>query len=225
MAPGNRQGHDHRHGGVETCSSMKLWILRLRLYRLAAWLYETYRLIAKPCTQGSLVALWHQGRVLLVAATYRRELSLSGGWIKRRESAQRPAQRELAEELGLHVQEAQLSEPWAFGEHSARGVNTVWIFAMELAEHPVLEVVEPVIHLSSPQLCHTSVKSIHSLGNSWPPASWSTDSMRRGGCRLVQTKSLRAAQREIAGGRAEHRYRDRGPFPGSTQQRHAGLHR
>ena len=67
---------------------MKRWILRLRLYRLAAWLYETYRLIAKPRTHGALVALWHQGQVLLVAASYRRELSLPGGWINpRRNSA------------------------------------------------------------------------------------------------------------------------------------------
>jgi ADP-ribose pyrophosphatase YjhB (NUDIX family) len=119
---------------------MKRWILLLRLYRLAAWLYETYRLIAKPRTEGALVALWHQGRVLLVAASYRRELSLPGGWINRGESAQRAAQRELAEELRLELEETQWGEPWVFTEHSARGVNTVWIFALELAERPALQV-------------------------------------------------------------------------------------
>ena len=76
---------------------MKRWILRLRLYRLAAWLYETYRLIAKPRTHGALVALWHQRQVLLVEASYRRELSLPGGWINRNETARMAAQRELAE--------------------------------------------------------------------------------------------------------------------------------
>jgi len=119
---------------------MKRWILRLRLYRLAAWLYETYRLIGKPSTQGALVALWYQRRVLLVAASYRRELSLPGGWINRGESAQRAAQRELAEELGLKVEAAELGEPWVFTERSARGINTVWIFAVERSEQPELVV-------------------------------------------------------------------------------------
>ena len=115
-------------------------ILRLRLYRLAAWLYETYRLIAKPCTHGALVALWHQGRLLLVSASYRRELALPGGGIKRGEPARLAARRELAEELGLVVEAAHLGEPWAFTERSARGLNTVWIFALELKERPALRV-------------------------------------------------------------------------------------
>lgn len=119
---------------------MKRWILRLRLYRLAAWLYETYRLIAKPRTHGALVALWHQRQVLLVATSYRRELSLPGGWINRGETARMAGQRELAEELGLQVDASELGEPWAFTERSARGVNTVTIFSMELAERPTLEV-------------------------------------------------------------------------------------
>ena len=54
---------------------MKRWILQLRLYRLAAWLYGTYGLITKPGTHGALVAMWHQGQVLPVAASYRHELS------------------------------------------------------------------------------------------------------------------------------------------------------
>jgi len=97
-------------------------------------------LIAKPRTHGALVALWHQEQVLLVAASYRRELSLPGGWISRGETARRAAQRELAEELGLQVEERQLGEPWDFTERSARGVNTVTIFSVELAERPTLQV-------------------------------------------------------------------------------------
>ena len=119
---------------------MKRWILRLRLYWQAAWLYENYRLIAKPRTHGALVALWHQEQVLLLGASYRRELSLPGGWINRGGTARKAAQRELAEELGLQVGERQLAEPWAFTERSARGVNTVTIFTVELAEQPTLHV-------------------------------------------------------------------------------------
>ena len=119
---------------------MKRWILRLRLYRFAAWLYETYRLIAKPSTQGALVALWHQQQVLLVQASYRHELSLPGGWISRGETARMAAQRELAEELCLHLQDCELGEPWAFTERSVRGINTVTIFSVGLAKRPVVQV-------------------------------------------------------------------------------------
>ena len=119
---------------------MKRWILRLRLYQLAAWLYESYRLLAKPRTHGALVALWHQGQVLLVASSYRRELSLPGGWINRGETARMAAQRELAEELGLQVDADALGEPWAFTEYTAQGVNTVTIFSIKLAERPTLQV-------------------------------------------------------------------------------------
>ena len=119
---------------------MKRWILRLRLYRLAAWLYETYRLIAKPRTHGALVALWHQRQVLLVAASYRNELSLPGGWINRGETARMAAQRELAEELELQVDAIELGEPWAFTEHTTGGVNTVTIFSVELTGKPTTQV-------------------------------------------------------------------------------------
>lgn len=119
---------------------MKRWILRLRLYRVASWLYENYRLIVKPYTQGALVALWAQERLLLVAASYRRELSLPGGLIARGESPQRAAQRELLEEIGVEVNAAELGEPCVITEHSARGINTVWIFSIELTEQPELVV-------------------------------------------------------------------------------------
>lgn len=125
---------------INEAGRMKRLILRLRLYRLAAWLYETYRLLAKPRTHGALVALWCQGRLLLVRASYRRELSLPGGWINRGETAQQAAQRELQEELGLQVRLDQLGEPWSFTERSKRGENTVRIFALQLAEEPALTV-------------------------------------------------------------------------------------
>ena len=112
----------------------------LRLYRLAAWLYETYRLIAKPSTQCALVALWHQGQVLLVQASYQSELSLPGGWVNCSETPRVAAQRELIGELSLHVDDRELGEPWSFTESSARGVNTVSIFSVKLVKRPVLKL-------------------------------------------------------------------------------------
>ena len=124
-----------KHAGV-----MKTWILRLRLYWLAAWLYETYRLLLKPHTHGALVALWCQERVLLVQTSYRNELSLPGGGVKRGEKVNLAARRELSEELGLEVRAGDLGEPWVVTEHSERDRNTVSIYTINMAEKPEIEV-------------------------------------------------------------------------------------
>ena len=119
---------------------LKPLVARLRLYWLAARLYETWQRLAKPHTHGALVAIWHEQRVLLVQASYRRSLSLPGGGIERGESARPAALRELAEELGLRVSPEALLDPWSITETSARGQNTVTIFALGLAEEPAIRL-------------------------------------------------------------------------------------
>ena len=119
---------------------MKRWILRLRLLSLAAWLYDVYRLLVKPRTRGALVALWYQGRVLLVQASYRHELSLPGGWIDRGEAPEQAARRELFEELGVELPLARFVQPWVLCERSARGENTVWIYGLACSEQPLVQV-------------------------------------------------------------------------------------
>lgn len=125
---------------MNEAGAMKRLILRLRLYRLAARLYELYRRLRKPTTQGALVALWWQGRLLLVETSYRRELSLPGGGMKRGEAPTAAAVRELREELGLRVRPDQLGDPWSCRERSAGGENTVWIFALQLEQEPAIRV-------------------------------------------------------------------------------------
>lgn len=118
---------------------VKRLITRLRVYRLAAAFYAVYRLVLRPHTHGALVALWHGGRVLLVQASYRRQLSLPGGGIGRGETARAAAVRELAEELGIRVDPAALLDPWQITEASAGGQNTVTIFRVVLDQAPALE--------------------------------------------------------------------------------------
>lgn len=118
---------------------MKRLVARLRLYRLAALLYEAWRRLARPHTHGALVAVWHGQRLLLVQASYRRSLSLPGGGLGAGESARQGAVRELAEELGLAVAAAELGTPWGVSELSAGGRNTVWIFPLELQRRPALQ--------------------------------------------------------------------------------------
>ena len=119
---------------------LKRLITKLRLYWLAARLYETWQLLARPHNHGALVAIWHQGRLLLVQTSYRHGLGLPGGGLERRETARQAAVRELAEELGLRVTEGELLDPWEITETSARGKNSVTIYALHSGSRPAIHL-------------------------------------------------------------------------------------
>ncbi len=119
---------------------LKWLVARLRLYWLAARLYATWQLLARPHNHGALVAIWHQERLLLVQTSYRHGLGLPGGGLERGETARQAAVRELAEELGLTVSPQELLDPWQITETSARGKNTVTIFALRMAEEPAIRL-------------------------------------------------------------------------------------
>jgi 8-oxo-dGTP pyrophosphatase MutT (NUDIX family) len=121
-------------------NQLKTVVTRLRLYWLAAWLYETYRLVARPHTHGALVAIWWGERFLLVQSSYRRSLSLPGGGLEAGETALQAAVRELAEELDLVVVPEQLGEPWTITERSKRGRNTVTILALPVVDQPAIGI-------------------------------------------------------------------------------------
>ena len=98
------------------------------------------RLVARPHNHGALVAIWHQQHLLLVQTSYRHGLGLPGGGLERRETARQAAVRELAEELGLRVTPGELVDPWQITETSARGKNTVTIFALRTARAPAIRL-------------------------------------------------------------------------------------
>ena len=101
-------------------------------YRCAYRGLRLYWRLFHPTTHGALVALWHGGKVLLVETSYYPFRSFPGGSVKRHESAQAAARRELAEEIGLRVAPRALREvdnrvhDWA-GKH-----DHVVIFELEL---------------------------------------------------------------------------------------------
>jgi 8-oxo-dGTP diphosphatase len=82
------------------CWRMAYW-MGFRLVRLWWW-------ARRPDHHGALVAIWLDGRILAVRQSYRASTSWPGGGIHRGEDPRDAARRELAEELGLAVEPADL---------------------------------------------------------------------------------------------------------------------
>jgi 8-oxo-dGTP diphosphatase len=109
-------------------------------YRAAFLLSLLYGFIFRPQHDGALVAIWHDGRILLVRTSYRRGLGLPGGGVARGESALDAAVREAREEIGLALDPTRLTleqEVTIFNEY--RWDHTQ-IFAIDLDQPPALQI-------------------------------------------------------------------------------------
>ncbi|GAB6054420.1 hypothetical protein JCM17960_32400 [Magnetospira thiophila] len=78
------------------------------LYRLAYPLVRGWWRLTRRHSHGAVVALVCEGQVLAVQPSYRRYLSLPGGYLQSGETALDAACRELGEELGVVAQAADL---------------------------------------------------------------------------------------------------------------------
>jgi len=110
------------------------WCYRLA-YRIVYPLADAWwRLRGHP---GVAVAVWANGHVLAVRHSYKPGWRLIGGGINRRESHRLSAVRELREEVGIHVQPAQLRLVLIMGE-SRHG--TRYLYEVRLDDVPPLHI-------------------------------------------------------------------------------------
>ncbi|MCH9688519.1 MAG: NUDIX hydrolase [Deltaproteobacteria bacterium] len=82
-------------------------------YKVAHRMLRAYWKVRKPNTHGALIAVWHDGKVLLVKNSYRNHYTLPGGYVRSHETATAAAQRELAEEVSMRVPLDRLQEVYA----------------------------------------------------------------------------------------------------------------
>jgi 8-oxo-dGTP pyrophosphatase MutT (NUDIX family) len=85
-------------------------------YWVAHRMLRAYWLVKHPKTQGALVALWHDGEVLVVKNSYRNHYTLPGGYVHPGESAARAGARELFEECGINCDPDKLTLAYE-GQH------------------------------------------------------------------------------------------------------------
>jgi 8-oxo-dGTP diphosphatase len=110
------------------------------VYRVAHWGLRLLWFIRRPETTGALVAVWHQGRVLLVKNSYRSQLTLPGGYVRPREDRRTAAARELREEVGIKVQPKRLVLAYHGTHLFEYRQDTLDIFELEMDAAPDVRV-------------------------------------------------------------------------------------
>jgi ADP-ribose pyrophosphatase YjhB (NUDIX family) len=110
------------------------------LYRIAYRVMRVYWAVFHPRTHGALVALWHDGEILLVRNSYTRYHSLPGGYVRRGETGREAARRELLEEIGIQVESSDLALILDAKSSWEGKRDRVEIFELSLARRPALRV-------------------------------------------------------------------------------------
>lgn len=110
------------------------------VYRVAHWGLRLLWFLRRPETTGALVAVWHQGRVLLVKNSYRRQLTLPGGYVKAREDRRTTAARELLEEVGIRAQPKRLVHAYHGTHVFEYRKDTLDIYELDVDDPPEVRV-------------------------------------------------------------------------------------
>jgi 8-oxo-dGTP pyrophosphatase MutT (NUDIX family) len=109
-------------------------------YRAAYLAARTWWFIRRPQTAGSLVALWCEGRLLVVRTSYRRLYALPGGALKRSETSRAAAERELFEELRIAIPASRYQLAWHGTLRFEHRLDTVTVWEVVLDALPPIRV-------------------------------------------------------------------------------------
>lgn len=109
-------------------------------YRCAYRLMRVYWGTVHPNTHGALVAVWWQGKILLVRNSYVPYYSLPGGYVRPWESGTQAAVRELLEETGITARPEQLRRAVDLTHHWEGKRDHVEIFELDVAQPPRIQV-------------------------------------------------------------------------------------
>jgi 8-oxo-dGTP pyrophosphatase MutT (NUDIX family) len=128
------------NGAAEPCGPTVVDRAFQLSYTVAYRLMRTYWRVKRPVTHGALVALWHDGEVLLVRNSYVPYYSAPGGYVRRDEESRHAAVRELAEEVDLHVDPEALTLALDVTHEWEYKQDHVHIFELTLSERPQIHV-------------------------------------------------------------------------------------
>ena len=109
-------------------------------YRTAYQLMRIYWRVARPTTKGALIAIWHNGELLLVRNSYVSYYCVPGGYLKPGETPVMAAVREVAEEVSIQARPGAL-RVGREETHTWEGKSDeVTIFDLEVEERPAFRI-------------------------------------------------------------------------------------
>ncbi len=109
-------------------------------FKVAHRMLRAWWSVRRPHTHGALVALWHDGDLLLVKNSYRREYTLPGGYVKTGESVAEAAARELAEECEIRVDPAAIRIAYVGVHRYENRIDDVTIAEVTVDRRPTFAV-------------------------------------------------------------------------------------
>ncbi len=108
--------------------------------RVAYRLQLAWWFVRRPTIQGAYVAVWHEGRVLVIRNSYRRRDSMPAGGLHRGETPRGAAVRELGEEVGIAASPEQLAYHGEILTESQYAKDHAHFFELHCDEEPPVAV-------------------------------------------------------------------------------------
>jgi ADP-ribose pyrophosphatase YjhB (NUDIX family) len=110
-------------------------------YATAYRLLRAWWVVRRPQARGAAVAVWAKGRLLVVRCSYRPELDLPGGGLRRGEAPSCGALRELREETGITAPACELGPPLdlRFVQHRRRVTTAIFPWRPRHAPAPRID--------------------------------------------------------------------------------------
>ncbi len=113
----------------------------LRIAYLCAYkLALCYWFVFRPTERGAYVAVWSKGKLLLIKNSYKAGYTLPSGGVKKNESIESAAVRELAEEVGIQVSTNDLQLIDEFQSTSEFKTDLSTVYELHLAEEPAITI-------------------------------------------------------------------------------------
>ncbi|MFT5224911.1 MAG: 8-oxo-dGTP diphosphatase [Polaribacter sp.] len=109
------------------------------IYRVAYRCHLVANFFLRPKTRGSYVALWLDGRILLIRNSYKLVYTLPCGGVGRGETPLEAARRELLEEVGLDIAIEEFRQVWQQINLTEFKQDHITLFEVHLNAQPRLK--------------------------------------------------------------------------------------